>query len=368
MDKVKVKDVVDTWSPAEPGFSHILGSDYQHEGLNQVIKDEVLRGSDLSPNHDKPKQAHLVDHLCIKHVERPSDFPVTIISVKTEDMDLCCGPGESLGEERNDEMEDFGETDSYGNSDTEDSVNWDRELAAKISPGQESDSCSQTDHDGQTKRSKDWIQKWKVNDDVCYPVHMDRQSLTEEHKCSECGKIFSDKLYLKRHMIRHTGHRPFQCLVCKKSFTQNAHLRKHMRCHTGEKPFSCPNCDATFSLKQNLHRHVASHSGAKSFSCSICRKGFTQKCHLSRHMSLHLGEKLCTCPGERCEHTQTVNGQITALTTEKPFVCPFCGKRFTRKDHLSSHLSAHTGDKQLIALNVMQNLILTKFRAAHDST
>ncbi|KAJ0033781.1 hypothetical protein NQD34_000888 [Periophthalmus magnuspinnatus] len=353
MDGVTVKDEADTWGPSELGFSHKHGSDQQQKLQNQVIKDEVLTGSQ---NHHLSDQPHTEDQHRSKHVEEPSGFPLTIISVKTEDGDnACCVSG--LEEEFNDQMEDAGELESYGNSsDTENSVSWDGELAAKISTGRESDSNLQTDDEEQAERSKDWIQKWKVSDDVCYPVHInsnkldtdsvDDQGLTEEHRCPECGKAFTDKLYLKRHMIRHTGRRPFTCSVCKKSFTQNAHLRKHMRCHTGERPFTCPMCDASFSLKQNLHRHMTSHSGAKSFSCSVCKKGFTQKCHLRRHMSLHLREKLCTCPQDPCEHVKSVNGKIIALTPEKPYICPFCSKGFTRKDHLSSHLSAHTGDKQ----------------------
>ncbi|KAJ0051014.1 hypothetical protein NL108_012153 [Boleophthalmus pectinirostris] len=342
MDRVTVKDEADPWGPSQRGFSHKHGSDPQQKLRTQVIKSEVITGQ----NHHLSDQAQMKDQLCIKPVEELSGFPLTIISVKKEDAE----------EEFNEQMEGAAELemDSYGNSsDTDNSVNWDRELSAKISAGHESDSSLQTDEDEQAECSEDWIQKWKVNDDVCYPVHVNSNpgsvvecGATEEHRCSDCGKIFTDKLYLKRHMIRHTGRRPFTCSVCKKSFTQNAHLRKHMRCHTGERPFSCPMCDSAFSLKQNLHRHMTSHSGAKSFSCPVCKKLFTQKCHLSRHMSLHLREKLCSCPGESCEHIKTVNGQIMALTAEKPFICPFCSKGFTRKDHLSSHLSAHTGDKQ----------------------
>ncbi|XP_072320029.1 uncharacterized protein [Eucyclogobius newberryi] len=350
MEGMKVKHEVDTWGPEEPGFSQNHDSHPRQKPLNPVVKSEVL--TDIDPNHELPQQA---EDPCIEHDEEPS--ALHIIPVKTEDgADAWFVQGESPEEEDNDKLEDFGEldTDSYGDSsDTESSMTWDGELGAKLSTGRDSDSSFQTDNE---ERSEDWIQKWKVDDEVCYPVRIKGNKLqthsvgdqgeTEAHKCSECGKTFTDKLYLKRHMVRHTGRRPFQCSVCKKRFTQNAHLRKHMRCHTGEKPFNCPVCDAPFSLKQNLHRHMTSHSGAKSFSCPICKKGFTQKCHLSRHMSIHLGEKLCTCPDETCEHTQSVNGPIIAVTAEKPFVCPFCSKGFTRKDHLSSHLSAHTGDKQ----------------------
>lgn len=219
------------------------------------------------------------------------DLPVTIISIKSENgEDAHPLPRERLEMEQNDKTVEKLEMDSYGS--TEDDLHSDESAE---NPG-------------------DWIQKWKVNDNVCFPVHImsnhiDRHLTSdgaEGHRCSECEKTFTDKLYLKRHMIRHTGRRPFTCSICKKCFTQKAHLRKHMRCHTGDKPFNCPMCDATFSLKQNLHRHITSHSGEKSFNCPVCKKGFTQKCHLSRHMSLHLGDKTCNCTDHTCTHTHTL--------------------------------------------------------------
>ncbi|CAL9700148.1 unnamed protein product [Knipowitschia caucasica] len=340
-----VKDEVDTWGPVELLLSQNQGSAQLHTRIHPTIKDEVAE-TDSGSNCEYPEEGHTEEHLCIHRVEQPPGATVTSVCAS-------CVQGEPLEEEHKDkrnngEMEiDIIHSSSF---DAEDSGNWDREPGTKLWTGRVSDCSLETNDNKAAKGPEDWRQISKEND--YYPAQTTGHSKSDQnvHKCSECGKTFTDKLYLKRHLIRHTGRRPFTCSVCKKGFTQNAHLRKHTRCHTGEKPFTCPRCGATFGLKQNLHRHMASHSGAKSFICSVCKKGFTQKCHLRRHMGLHLGDKLCTCPEKTCEHVESGNGQFIALTAKKSLVCPFCSKGFTRKDHLSSHLSTHTGDKQFDCL------------------
>ena len=77
-----------------------------------------------------------------------------------------------------------------------------------------------------------------------------------DHKCDECGRVFSMKDSLNRHMLIHTGDRRFKCEVCGKSFIQSYQLTDHMRTHTGDNPFVCTECQRRFANKSNLKRHM----------------------------------------------------------------------------------------------------------------
>lgn len=82
--------------------------------------------------------------------------------------------------------------------------------------------------------------------------------------CLQCGKTFTQKKNLNRHIRGHMGIRPFQCTVCLKTFTAKSTLQDHLNIHSGDRPYKCHCCDMDFKHKSALKKHLTSVHGRSS--------------------------------------------------------------------------------------------------------
>ncbi|KAM4034708.1 uncharacterized protein ACNLHF_021388 [Anomaloglossus baeobatrachus] len=165
--------------------------------------------------------------------------------------------------------------------------------------------------------------------------------------CSECGKCFNVKSTLVEHQKIHTGLKPFSCSECGKCFNQKSELVTHQKTHTGKKPYSCPECEKCFHHKSSLMRHQRFHTEKKKFSCSECGLRFRFKYKLIIHQRLHTGEMPFSCSecGKRFRIKASFVIHQRSHTGKKPFTCLECGNSFHQKSDLLRHQRIHTGEK-----------------------
>ncbi|XP_070702209.1 zinc finger protein OZF-like [Pempheris klunzingeri] len=120
---------------------------------------------------------------------------------------------------------------------------------------------------------------------------------------------------------------------------------------TGKTPVSSSGCRSS-GHKGHLQKHNTNQTEEKPFSCSVCGRRYSLKNSLTTHMRLHSEGKHFSC--SVCKKTfpwrEKVVRHMRVHTGEKPFSCSLCGARFADSSNLTSHLRVHTGEKPFSCL------------------
>nr|KAG5703321.1 hypothetical protein BaRGS_025563 [Batillaria attramentaria] len=105
-----------------------------------------------------------------------------------------------------------------------------------------------------------------------------------------------DQYILKMHvkMVHMPAEVLFECTVCGKKFTRKAHLKRHLRIHDPEKPFKCPHCDYRGCERSDISKHLLIHEDPKHV-CEVCGKAFRHIKNKELHVKRHNGQRDYKC-------------------------------------------------------------------------
>ena len=162
---------------------------------------------------------------------------------------------------------------------------------------------------------------------VCEAAPINDKKIVNKKQVSEmcelCGKSFSSRSNLTKHMLLH-GEKKYACPHCEKKFHLDVYLKEHVTCvHYNIFKYQCNTCGRMMKSKTGLiaHERIFHSKEGETFSCPKCHKVFNQKGNMKAHMYSH--------------------------TTERKFACDICVRAFKYPDQLSRHKREHSAMQRL---------------------
>uniref|UniRef100_A0A182IQT8 C2H2-type domain-containing protein n=1 Tax=Anopheles atroparvus TaxID=41427 RepID=A0A182IQT8_ANOAO len=163
------------------------------------------------------------------------------------------------------------------------------------------------------------------------------RSVTKEHRCMVCSKLFPDKEAWMVHLGDHAEERPYQCMKCLAQFREKRSLARHLKAvHEEVRDRQCPYCPKSFKYSHHLRYHIRTHTGEKPYMCEICSDCFSQHIQWKRHMAKH--QQIRKAPRVA---PPTTTPRSIPLEEPKTIKCEFCPRVFSRLQDYRRHQPSH---------------------------
>lgn len=184
-----------------------------------------------------------------------------------------------------------------------------------------------------------------------------KENMCMKFQCSACNEMFRSKAHAKEHnciieatddgeaQIIHISDNREVCPTCGKSFSSKSNLTKHMTLH-GEKKFQCSYCPKVFHLEVYLREHITCvHYNIFKFQCNVCGRLLKSKTGLIAHNRIFHAKNAevfpCTKCGKVFKQKGNLRSHMFSHSTERKFRCDVCPRAFKYPDQLSRHKFEH---------------------------
>lgn len=197
----------------------------------------------------------------------------------------------------------------------------------------------------------------------------DAQEGQDGEKLSELLSQQSEKSYSGSSGAdsEHPNYR-YVCPYCLRGYWRrnffNQHLAKHGHGDVSEQEkkqvFTCPDCNAVFQTQQQLDAHACSTKNVvldanlqiyNDCQCDVCGKFFSSKYHLETHMLIHKGVRNSRCHicGKTFIREDVLLKHIRNVhEKDNKFQCEICQMRFSTNYHLKRHMNTHLDKTECI--------------------
>jgi len=166
-----------------------------------------------------------------------------------------------------------------------------------------------------------------------------------EVQADQCNYSTKDLAEMRDHLREHLFQqgKNGQCEICAKYFPKNR-LKTHIKIvHEAVKNHECKTCQKSFKTSKMLQAHELVHAPDDvryQFSCHVCGRRFTQRGNLDTHLKNHLGlkEYKCDSCGKDFITSSGLKSHMLTHTGEKPYKCESCDAKFTSSSQLKNHV------------------------------
>jgi DNA-directed RNA polymerase subunit RPC12/RpoP len=105
----------------------------------------------------------------------------------------------------------------------------------------------------------------------------------KKYRCETCGKKYSAKSNLRRHVEAVHEGKKYKCKKCGKEYTNPSDLIRHVEAVHERKKYKCKKCGKEYTLKMHLKRHVEAVHEGKKYKCNKCNALLSDSSSLWRH-------------------------------------------------------------------------------------